>query len=156
MRLCWCMASCKTCVPPLQDLCEACGPIESLELQGRGVAEVVFLTKDDAQEAYRRYHRRNLDGESVSEGVCCDESAQVRSELRNGRTPLHSCFSSCTSLQCPFPSLSLPSRPAHDMQTANRLACQWVWHTQPAYVTLFRAARLGCWLGLLSNRIALN
>lgn len=48
---------------PLQDLCEACGPIESLELLGRGVAEVVFLTKDDAQEAYRRYHRRNLDGE---------------------------------------------------------------------------------------------
>ena len=29
------------------------------------MAEVVFLTKDDAQEAYRRYHRRNLDGEAV-------------------------------------------------------------------------------------------
>jgi RNA recognition motif-containing protein len=44
------------------DLCEVCGPIESAQLLGRGVAEVVFLSKDDAQEAYRRYHKRNLDG----------------------------------------------------------------------------------------------
>ena len=59
-----CSFHCASVCSPSQDLCEACGPIESLELQGRGVAEVVFLTKDDAQEAYRRYHRRNLDGES--------------------------------------------------------------------------------------------
>ena len=42
-----------------------CGPIESAQLLGRGVAEVVFLSKDDAQEAYRRYHKRNLDGECL-------------------------------------------------------------------------------------------
>lgn len=64
------------------DLCEACGPIESLELLGRGVAEVVFLTKDDAQEAYRRYHRRNLDGQPM---IC-----KLLTDLRSSGFAMHS------------------------------------------------------------------
>ena len=39
------------------------------------MAEVVFLSKDDAQEAYRRYHKRNLDGKGYCHeyGVCVDD-----------------------------------------------------------------------------------
>ena len=39
-----------------------CGQLASVQLLGRGVAEVVFVSKNDAEEAYRRYHKRNLDG----------------------------------------------------------------------------------------------
>ena len=34
-------------------------------MTGPGVAEVVFINKEDAMEAYKKYHHRNLDGTCV-------------------------------------------------------------------------------------------
>ena len=38
-------------------------------MTGPGVAEVVFINKEDAMEAYKKYHHRNLDGECIPYGT---------------------------------------------------------------------------------------
>ena len=37
-----------------------------VRITGPGVAEVIFINKEDAMEAYKKYHHRNLDGVCVS------------------------------------------------------------------------------------------
>ena len=46
----------------LQELCQAIGPLDMVRITGPGIAEVTFLNKEDAMEAYKKYHHRNLDG----------------------------------------------------------------------------------------------
>jgi len=38
-------------------------------MTGPGVAEVVFINKEDAMEAYKKYHHRNLDGKCIPYGT---------------------------------------------------------------------------------------
>ena len=33
-----------------------------VRMTGPGIAEVIFINKEDAMEAYKKYHHRNLDG----------------------------------------------------------------------------------------------
>lgn len=53
------------CTPHLfvQELFCVCGALKRARLVKVGVAEVVFVRKDDAVSAYRKYNNRCLDGE---------------------------------------------------------------------------------------------
>ena len=48
----------------LQELFCVCGALKRARLVHPGVAEVVFVKKDDAITAYKKYNNRCLDGES--------------------------------------------------------------------------------------------
>lgn len=47
-----------------QELFCVCGALKRARLVHPGVAEVVFVKKDDAITAYKKYNNRCLDGES--------------------------------------------------------------------------------------------
>lgn len=47
---------------PLQELFCVCGALKRARLVHPGVAEVVFVKKDDAITAYKKYNNRCLDG----------------------------------------------------------------------------------------------
>lgn len=50
----------------LQELFCVCGALKRARLVHPGVAEVVFVKKDDAITAYKKYNNRCLDGKSRS------------------------------------------------------------------------------------------
>lgn len=49
-----------------QELFGAIGPIKRARLLKEGVAEVVYLNKEDVQKAIQKYNNRELDGKDVS------------------------------------------------------------------------------------------
>lgn len=52
----------------LQELFCVCGALKRARLVRVGVAEVVFVRKEDAVSAYRKYNNRCLDGEFYQQG----------------------------------------------------------------------------------------
>lgn len=48
-----------------QELFGAIGPIKRARLLKEGVAEVVYLNKEDVQKAIQKYNNRELDGKDV-------------------------------------------------------------------------------------------
>lgn len=52
----------------LQELFCVCGALKRARLVRVGVAEVVFVRKEDAVSAYRKYNNRCLDGECRWQG----------------------------------------------------------------------------------------
>ena len=48
----------------VQELFSAIAPIKSARMVRRGVAEIVYNTHQDAANAHKKYHTRNLDGKS--------------------------------------------------------------------------------------------
>lgn len=52
----------------LQELFCVCGALKRARLVRVGVAEVVFVRKEDAVSAYRKYNNRCLDGEFCWQG----------------------------------------------------------------------------------------
>lgn len=48
-----------------------CGALKRARLVKVGVAEVVFVRKEDAVSAYRKYNNRCLDGECFWQGHTC-------------------------------------------------------------------------------------
>jgi RNA recognition motif-containing protein len=46
----------------IYELCSAVGPLENVNIIAPGVAEITYRHKDDALEAFKKYHQRNLDG----------------------------------------------------------------------------------------------
>ncbi|KAI6648182.1 polymerase delta-interacting protein 3-like [Oopsacas minuta] len=53
----------------ITELCEAIGRIESVTLH-QCVAEVIFVSKHSAMEAYKTYHNRHLDGKAMMCRIC--------------------------------------------------------------------------------------
>lgn len=53
---------CFSCICPQELFC-VCGALKRARLVKVGVAEVVFVRKEDAVSAYRKYNNRCLDGE---------------------------------------------------------------------------------------------
>lgn len=51
-----------------------CGALKRARLVKVGVAEVVFVRKEDAVSAYRKYNNRCLDGECQWQGHICGSS----------------------------------------------------------------------------------
>ncbi|MEE6517180.1 hypothetical protein FKM82_027229 [Ascaphus truei] len=51
--------------PPKQELFCVCGALKRARLLSPGVAEVVFVRKDDAVGAYKKYNNRYLDGQPM-------------------------------------------------------------------------------------------
>lgn len=49
----------------VQELFCVCGALKRARLLKVGIAEVVFVRKDDAINAYRKYNNRCLDGEAL-------------------------------------------------------------------------------------------
>lgn len=56
------------CSHYLQELFCVCGALKRARLVRVGVAEVVFVRKEDAVSAYRKYNNRCLDGEYYGQG----------------------------------------------------------------------------------------
>jgi len=50
-------------------------------MTGPGVAEVVFINKEDAMEAYKKYHHRNLDGVCVGSAIVVTPSCRSTYDL---------------------------------------------------------------------------
>lgn len=49
----------------IEELFGALGPLKSGRLLRQGMAEVVYVKREDAMKAYTRYHNRNLDGQPM-------------------------------------------------------------------------------------------
>jgi len=49
----------------IYELFSAIGPIKSARMVRRGVAEIVYNTQQDAANAHKKYHTRNLDGQPM-------------------------------------------------------------------------------------------
>lgn len=60
-RVCWSVSS--------QELFCVCGALKRARLVKAGVAEVVFVRKEDAVAAYKKYNHRCLDGKWKA-GAC--------------------------------------------------------------------------------------
>lgn len=66
------------------ELCQAIGPLDVVRITGPGIAEVLFINKEDAMEAYKKYHHRNLDGQPM---ICKLQMASATSQYDNLRDP---------------------------------------------------------------------
>lgn len=73
----------------LQELFCVCGALKRARLVRVGVAEVVFVRKEDAVSAYRKYNNRCLDGEFPLARTCTERAFSV---MRTPAALFHALF----------------------------------------------------------------